>query len=101
MQGAGRSHDDRPHPHAHRNTAEVFRRTGDGVHQREKRDIYRTEIRRAGEIFQRSEFLGTRVFRLDGRQERGDDTEVHPKSGSRGQEAGSESGIIPRTEIEL
>ena len=95
MQGARRSHDERPHPHAHRDTAKVFRRAGGGVHKRKECDIRRTEIRRAGEIFQRTEFLGSRIFRFDGRQKRGDDTEVHSESRSRGQKIGSEHGIVP------
>ena len=62
----GGAHNERPYPHADKDTAEIFRVAGGGVHQGEKRDICGAEIRREEEIFQRAGILGEGIFRFDG-----------------------------------
>lgn len=51
---------------SHIDFAEVFRCADSREHQRKVQ--YTSEIRRMEQRFQRSEFLGKRIFRIDGRQ---------------------------------
>lgn len=66
MRDNGGAYNERSYPHADKDTAEIFRVAGGGMHQGEERDICGAEIRREEEVFQRTGILGEGIFRLDG-----------------------------------
>ena len=68
MQNRRRTLDERPCPHADRDTAEIFGVAGRGIHQGKERHSFGAELRRTAAKLYGGALLGSRVFCFDGRQ---------------------------------
>ena len=83
-QNRGGTLDDRPCPHADRDTAEIFGVAGCGVHQGKERHTFGAKLRWTTAKLYRGELLGARVFCFNGGKGRGCCPPVHPRSGKGG-----------------